>query len=83
MTPEVRYDWSPNHRTSNQWYFGCLGCVTNRDSIQDLKNLKSVNWLVVSTHLKNKLVKLDHFTNFWDENKKYVKPKPPSIPMPC
>ena len=34
--------------------------------------------LVVSTHLKNMLVKLDHFPNFRGDNKKQLKP-PPSI----
>jgi len=30
-------------------------------------------WLVVSTHLKNMLVKLDHFPNFRGENKQILK----------
>ena len=34
-------------------------------------------WLVVEpTHLKNMIVKLDHFPNFRGENKKYLKPPP-------
>ena len=32
--------------------------------------------LVVSTHLKNMLVKLDHFPTDWGENRKYLKPPP-------
>ena len=32
------------------------------------------NWLVVSTHLKNMLVKLDHFPRDRGEHKKYLKP---------
>ena len=32
------------------------------------------HWLVVSTHLKNMLVKLDYFPKFRGENKKKLKP---------
>ena len=32
--------------------------------------------MVVSTHLKNMLVKLDHVPKFRDENDKYLKPPP-------
>ena len=39
-----------------------------------------VFWLVVSTPLKNMLVKLDHFPRYRDENKKCLKP-PPSFPL--
>ena len=39
---------------------------------------KKVNYLVVEpTHLKNMLVKLDHFPGVRGKNKKYLKPKPP------
>ena len=33
-------------------------------------------WWVVSTHLKNMLVKLEIFPKVWGENKKYLKPPP-------
>ena len=35
---------------------------------------------VEPTHLKNMLVRLDHFPNFRGENKKYLKP-PPTVAM--
>ena len=38
---------------------------------------RTINWLVVSTHLKNMLVKLDHFHRYRGENsQKYLKPPP-------
>ena len=39
-----------------------------------------VVWLVVEpTHLKNMLVKMDHFPRVRGENKKYLKPPPSSL----
>ena len=38
------------------------------------------NWLVVSTHLKNMLVKMGNFPNFRGENKKCLKPSPRKSP---
>ena len=34
-----------------------------------------------TTHLKNMLVKLDHFPNSWGENKTYLKPPPRKSPL--
>ena len=41
----------------------------------------NITWLVVEpTHLKNMLVKTDHFPNFRGENKTYFKTPPSYIP---
>ena len=45
-------------------------------SLLKIENL--LNYLMVSTHLKNMLVKLDHFPKDRDENKRHLK-TPPSI----
>ena len=47
----------------------------NTDSILITK----YHWLVVSTHLKNILVKLDHFPRDRGEHKKYLKPPARSV----
>ena len=42
---------------------------------------KEFFYLVVSTHLKHMLVKLDHFPRDRGENTKYLKPPPRSLPL--
>ena len=70
--------WSPKklYNATKEWNTHVL--FTSNSSIR----FPSANydwahhWLVVSTHLKNMAVKLDHFPRDRGENKKYLKPPP-------
>ena len=74
------------HRPSQQeattnWSFqkNCIGelfVLGNVICPNSFGNFVRIFKLVVSTHLKNMLVKLDHFPTDWGENRKYLKPPP-------
>ena len=73
------HPWHPSGLSSNWPSWGLLMLPRLVMSWNRGNQKNNPTYLVVSTLLKNMLVKLDHFARDWGENQKYLKPPPSYI----